>query len=168
MTVKPGWEGRFLEDFEVDDVYRSAIGRTITEADNTWFTLLTNNDNQIHFNTEYAKRTPWGKPLVNAAFTLAVVAGLTVKDVSQNGFALGWDRIVLPNPVFAGDTVYAETHVDSVRESASDSHRGIVTVTTRGIQQEGKVIIEFTRSVMVWKRAHAPVVDSFPTVEGDA
>ena len=167
MTVKPGWEGRFLEDFEVDDVYRSAIGRTITEADNTWFTLLTNNDNQIHFNSEYAKRTPWGKPLVNAAFTLAVVAGLTVKDVSQNGFALGWDKIVLPNPLFAGDTVYAETHVDSVRQSASDPRRGIVTVTTRGIQQEGKVIIEFTRSVMVWKRAHAPVIDSFPKAEGE-
>ena len=166
MPAKPSWEGRFLEDLQVGDVYRSSIGRTITEADNTWFTLLTNNDNQLHFNVEYAKRTPWGKPLVNSALTIAIVAGLTVRDVSQNGFALGWDRIDLPNPLFAGDTVYAETEVLSVRESQSDPRRGIVKVRTRGIQQEGKVVIEFERSIMVWKRAHAPSNDAFPQVQG--
>ena len=164
MNVKPGWEGRFLEDFEVGDVYRSAIGRTVTEADNIWFTLLTNNDNQIHFNDEYAKRTQWGKPLVNSAFTIAVVTGLTVRDVSQNGFALGWERIVLPNPLFAGDTLYAETEVLSARVSQSDPRRGVVRVRTRGIQQAGVIVIDFERTVMVWKRDHAPSVGSFPEV----
>ena len=162
MAVKVGWEGRFLEDFEVGDVFRSQVGRTISEADNTWFTLITNNDNQIHFNSEYAKNTQWGKPLVNSAFTIAVITGLTVKDVSQNGFALGWDHIRLPNPLFAGDTVWAETEVLSVRESRSDPSQGIVTVRTRGIKQDGTVVIEFERSVMVWKRAHAPVQGVFP------
>ena len=165
MTIKMSWEGRFLEDFEVGDVYRSAIGRTITEADNIWFTLLTNNDNQIHFNSEYAKHTPWGKTLVNSAFTIAVVTGLTVKDVSQNGFALGWERIVLPNPLFNGDTVDAETEVLDIRASKSDERRGIVKVRTRGIQQEGVVVIEFERSIMVWKREHAPNIGVFPEIK---
>ena len=162
MAIKMSWEGRFLEDFEVGDIYRSAIGRTVTEFDNINFTLLTNNDNQIHFNSEYAKNTPWGKPLVNSVFTIAIVTGLTVKDVSQNGFALGWDKIVLPNPVFAGDTLYAETEVLSVRESKSDPKRGIVRARTRGIQQEGVVVVDFERSIMVWKREHAPNIGVFP------
>ena len=162
MAIKQGWEGRFLEDFEVGDIYRSAIGRTVTETDNIWFTLITNNDNQIHFNDEYAKNTQFGKPLVNSLFTIAVVTGLAVKDVSQNGFALGWARIVLPNPVFAGDTLYAETEVLSVRESKSDPTRGIVTVRSRGLKQDGTVVVEFERPVMVWKRAHAPAAHVFP------
>ncbi len=165
MTIKMSWEGRFLEDFEVGDVYRSAIGRTITETDNIWFTLLTNNDNQIHFNSEYAKHTPWGKTLVNSAFTIAVVTGLTVKDVRQNGFALGWERIVLQNPLFNGDTVYAETEVLDIRASQSDERRGIVKVRTRGIQQEGVVVIEFERSIMVWRREHAPNIGVFPEIK---
>ena len=107
-TIKEGWVGRFFEDFEVGDVYRCRIGRTITETDNIQFTLLTNNTNQIHFNADYASRTEFKKPLVNSAMTLSVVAGLGVADVSENGFALGWDYIKLPNPVFAGDTLYSE------------------------------------------------------------
>jgi acyl dehydratase len=165
MAIKAGWEGRFLEDFQVGDIYRSAIGRTVTQADNTNFTLLTNNDNQIHFNDEYAKHTQWGVPLVNSVFTIAVVTGLTVKDVSQNGFALGWNKIVLPNPVFAGDTLFAETEVLSVRESASDARRGILTVRTRGLKQDGQVVVDFERSIMVWKREHAPNIDVFPLVQ---
>ena len=111
MAIKPGWEGRYFEDFEAGDIYRCRLGRTITEADNIWFTLLTNNTNQIHFNNEYGKRTEFGKCLVNSALTLAIVAGMGVADVSENGFALGWDEIKLPNPVFAGDTVYAWSEV---------------------------------------------------------
>ena len=99
MAVKPGWEGRFFEDFEVGDIYRCRLGRTVTEADNIWFTLLTNNTNQIHFNNEYGKRTEFGKCLINSALTLAIVAGMGVADVSENGFALGWDEIKLPNPL---------------------------------------------------------------------
>ena len=165
MPIKPSWEGRFLEDFDVGDVYQSAIGRTVTQEDNIWFTLLTNNDNQIHFNDEYAKHTQWGKPLVNSVFTIAVVTGLTVKDVSQNGFALGWDHITLPNPVFAGDTLYAETEVLSVRESNSDPKRGIVKVRSRGVKQDGTIVLEFERSIMVWKREHAPNLGVFPTIQ---
>ena len=164
MAAKAGWEGRYLEDFETGDVFRSRVGRTVSEADNTWFTLLTNNDNQIHFNAEYAKRTQWGQRLVNSTFTLALVTGLTVTDVSQNGVALGWDTVGLPNPLFAGDTVWAETEVLSVRESRSDPTRGIVKVRTRGVKQDGTVVIEFERSIMVWKRAHAPAANVFPEI----
>ncbi|MEK9659195.1 MAG: MaoC family dehydratase [Chloroflexota bacterium] len=162
MSVKQGWEGRYLEDFTVGDVYRAPIGRTITEVDNTWFTLLTNNDNQIHFNDHYSSKTPWGKPLVNSAFTIAVVTGLGVRDLTMNGFALGWDKIRLPNPVFAGDTLYSQSEVLAVRESASDPKRGIITVRTLGIKQDGTVVVEFERSAMVWKRAHAPGNATFP------
>jgi acyl dehydratase len=109
MPVQTGWEGRFFEDFHVGDIYRSRIGRTVTQNDNIWFTLLTNNTNQIHFNSHYAERTEFGKPLVNSILTLAIVAGLGVSDTSENGFNLGWDQISLPNPVFEGDTLYSES-----------------------------------------------------------
>lgn len=167
MPIKPGWDGRFFEDFEVGDIYRSRLGRTITEADNIWFTLLTNNTNQLHFNTEYGKRTDFGRCLVNSALTLAIVAGLSVTDVSENGFALGWDQISLPNPLFTGDTLYAESEVVEARESRSRPDRGIVKVRTRGIKQDGHVVIDYTRSVMVWKRGHAPIIDTFPEPKDD-
>lgn len=163
-TVKPGWEGRFFEDFELGDIYRCRYGRTVTETDNIQFTLLTNNTNQIHFNRDYAARTEWGRPLVNSALTLAIVAGMGVADVSENGFALGWDEIRLPNPVFPGDTLYSESEVVDKRESRSRPGQGIVKVTTRGYNQEGTVVIEYTRSVMVWKRDSAPSRDIFPDV----
>ena len=162
MPIKKGWQGRFFEDFEVGDIYRSRIGRTVTESDNTTFTLLTNNSNQIHFNAEYGKQTDFGECLVNSALTLAVVSGLSVTDVSENGFALGWDSIRLPNPVFAGDTLYSQSEVISIRESKSREDRGILKVRTLGIKQDGKVVIDYVRSVMVWKIGHAPNSDIFP------
>lgn len=165
MSVKAGWEGRYYEDFEVGDIYRCRLGRTLTEVDNTWFTLLTNNTNQIHFNTEYAKRTEYGRPLINSALTLAIVAGMGVADVSENGFALGWDEIKLPNPLFAGDTLYSESEVVEKRESKSRPQWGLVKVRTRGIQQDGKVVIDYVRTVMVWKRAYAPSKGLFPEID---
>src|SRR5574342_22300 len=135
MAVKPGWEGRFFEDVEVGDIYRCRLGRTVTEADNIWFTLLTNNTNQLHFNSEYGKRTEFGKCLINSALTLAIVAGMGVADVSENGFALGWDEIKLPNPLFEGDTLYSESEVLEKRESRSNPTRGIVKFRTRGSKQ---------------------------------
>ena len=162
MSEKPGWQGRFFEDFEVGDIYRSRIGRTVTQADNVLFTLMSNNTNQIHFNVEYARHTGFDKPLVNSILTLAVVAGLGVADVSENGFALGWDRIELPNPVFAGDTLYSQSEVVEVRESRSRPQQGIVKVRTLGVKQDGTVVIDYARSVMVWKRAHAPSRAPFP------
>ena len=167
-TVKPGWEGRYFEDFQVGDVYRCRFGRTVTEADNIQFTLLTNNTNQIHFNRDYGARTQWGQCLVNSALTLSIVAGMGVADVSENGFALGWDEIVLPNPVFAGDTLYSESEVIQVRESNSRPDRGIVKVETRGYKQDGTPVIRYRRSVMVWKRASAPSAALFPPVDDSA
>jgi acyl dehydratase len=162
MTLKDGWTGRFFEDFVVGDVYRARNGRTITDTDNIYFTLLSNNTNQIHFNAEYAKQTGFEKPLVNSIVTLAVVAGLGVSDVSENGFALGWDLITLPNPVFAGDTLYCEQRVVALRESKSRPRQGIVKIRTLGVKQDGTVVIDYTRSVMVWKRDHAPGRAIFP------
>ena len=121
------WRGRFFEDFVVGDVYRSRLGRTLTEIDNIWFTTLTMNTNQIHFNDEYARRTEFGRPLVVSTLTLAVVLGLSVADTSENAAAnLGWENIKLPKPVFAGDTLWAESEVMTVRESRSRPQVGFV------------------------------------------
>jgi itaconyl-CoA hydratase len=166
MSIKQGWDGRYFEDFASGDIYRSRIGRTITFTDNIQFTMITNNTNQIHFNEDYASRTEFKKPLINSALTLSVVAGLAVTDVSEHGFALGWDYIKLPNPVFPGDTLYAETEVLEVRESKSRAGQGVVKVRTRGINQRGEVVIDYARSVMVWKRESAPASALFPEIQG--
>src|SRR5256885_3862414 len=93
--------GRFFEDFKVGDVYRHAIGRTLTETDNTWFTLLTCNTNEIHFNTDYAKNTEFKRPLMNSCLTLAIATGLSVDDLSRHLVAnLAWDKVTMPAPVF--------------------------------------------------------------------
>ena len=164
--LKQGWQGRFLEDFEAGDVYRCRFGRTITESDNTQFTLLTNNSNQIHFNRDYGERSGFGGVLVNSLLTLSVVVGMSVADVSENGVALGWEEIRLPHPVHPGDTLYSESEVLEVRESRSRPEQGIVRVRTRGYNQEGVLVIELERSVLVWKRAHAPARDIFPAQQG--
>ena len=156
MTVKPGWEGRFFEDFQVGDVYRCRLGRTVTEADNIWFTLLTNNTNQIHFNSEYAKKTEFGKPLVNSTLTLAIVTGLSVADISRHAVNLGWDEIRLPHPLYEGDTIYAETEVLSARPSKSRPNMGVVEVKTTGFNQDGVSVITYRRSILVYKRGHEP------------
>ena len=155
--AKTGWEGRFLEDFEVGDRYRHAHGRTISETDNTWFTLLTNNSHQIHINADYASRTEFGRPLVVSTLTLAIVTGLSVPDVSQNAVAnLGWENVRLTAPVFAGDTLYAESEVLDVRASRSRPGQGVVRVRTRGFNQRDETVIEFERTVLVYARAHRP------------
>lgn len=157
------WRGRFLEDFAVGDVYRSRLGRTVSEADNTWFTLLTMNTNQMHFNAPYAARTEFGKPLVVSTLTLAIVVGLSVADTSENAAAnLGWNDIKLPKPVYAGDTIWAESEVLAVRESKSRPSCGIVGIRTRGINQEGEVVIEFTRSFLCFKQSAPEIADVFP------
>jgi acyl dehydratase len=163
MALKEGWKGRYFEDFEVGDVYRHGFGRTITETDNIWFTLLTMNTNHLHFNAHLAERSPWGKPLVNSGLTVAIVLGLSVPDVSQNGFAnLSWDEIRLPNPVFIGDTLYAESLVTDLRESKSRPYVGIVSVKTRGLKQDGTIVVTWKRSVMVYRRDAPMDKDIFP------
>jgi acyl dehydratase len=156
-------DGRFLEDFQIGDVFRSSIGRTVTQADNIQFTLLTNNTNQIHFNEHYARLTEFKRPLVNSALTLAIVAGLMVADTSQNGFALGWDEVTLPAPLFEGETLYADSEVLEVRESRSRPGWGIVKVRQRGIKQDGTVVLVMRRSFMLPTRSAAPQRDHFPT-----
>ena len=158
MSIQTGWEGRYFEDFTVGDVYRCRLGRTVTEADNIWFTLLTNNTNQIHFNNDYGTKTDFGQCLINSTLTLAIVTGMCVADVSENGFALGWDEVRLPNPVFEGDTLYSQSEMLEKRESKSRPDVGIVKVRTTGFNQDGKTVIGFIRTVMVFKRGKAPVM----------
>jgi itaconyl-CoA hydratase len=162
------WRGRFYEDFTTGDVYRSWLGRTVTEADNVWFTNLTMNTNQMHFNRVWAERTEFEQPLVVSTFTLALVLGLAVRDTSENAAAnLGWSDIKLPKPVFVGDTLWAESEVLAARESKSRPSCGIVEIRTRGINQRREVVIEFTRSFMVFKRDAPEIADIFPATTED-
>ncbi len=148
--------GRYLEDFKVGDVYEHRPGRTITESDNTWFTLLTMNQHPIHFDAAYAAKSEFKKPLVNSALTLSIVSGMSVSDVSQKAIAnLGWDKIRLTAPVFVGDTIYAESEVLAVRESKSRPTQGIVTVKTTGTTADGTVFMTYERTVLIPKRGHA-------------
>jgi itaconyl-CoA hydratase len=171
MTTQPApktWRGRFFEDFDIGDVFRSRIGRTVTETDNVWFTALTHNTNQSHFNTAYAERTPYGRPLVNSAFTLALVTGMTVPDTSENATAnLAWTDITLPAPVFVGDTLWAESEVTDLRESRSRPTVGIVSLRCRGINQRREVVIEFRRTFMIYKRDAPEAESMFPVTDAD-
>lgn len=163
MTVKAGWEGRYLEDFEVGDVYRHPLGRTITEADNVWFTLLTCNTNMLHFNNHYAEHSSFGRALVNSGFTLALVLGQSVSDVSQQAVAnLGFDEVRFTHPVYVGDTLYAESIVLAVRPSSSRPYAGIVTVRTRGLNQDGDECLSYRRNVLVYRRGHNHDQGLFP------
>jgi acyl dehydratase len=149
-------------------VFQSRLGRTITETDNVWFTCLTLNTNQVHFNHEFAAGTEFGKPLVNSTFTLALVTGMSVPDTSENATAnLSWTDIKLPNPVYVGDTLWSETEIVSKRESRSRPSVGIVGVRCRGINQRRAVVIEFQRTFMVYKRDAPEVTDTFPGTDTD-
>jgi itaconyl-CoA hydratase len=157
LALKPGWTGRFFEDFEVGDVYRHPAGRTVTTADNMWFSLVTMNQAPPHVDHHYARATEFGRPLVDSTFTLAVVTGQSVTDVSQHVFAnLGWDEVRLPHPVFEGDTLYAQSEVLEARPSRSRPEVGVVTVRTIGYNQDGQVVIRFRRTLLVYRRGHGP------------
>jgi acyl dehydratase len=158
-----GWRGRCFEDFAVGEVYRHPFGRTISEADNTWFTLLTMNTNQMHFNAHYAAGSEFTRILVNSGLTIAMVLGMSVIDVSQHGIAnLEMTEIKLTHPVFLGDTLYAESLVVDTRLSKSRPNAGIVTVRSRGLNQDGDVILEYKRSVLVARRGTTRDDDLFP------
>lgn len=147
--------GRYLEDFCVGDIYEHRPGRTISESDNTWFTLITMNQHPLHFDASYAAKSEWKKPLVNSALTLSIVAGMSVSDISQKAIAnLGWDKIRLTGPVFVGDTIYAESEVLEVRESKSRQNQGIVTVKTTGMTSECNIFMTYERTVLIPKRGH--------------
>lgn len=148
--------GRYLEDFQVGDVYEHRPGRTITETDNTWFTLLTMNQHPLHFDREYGAKSEFGAVLVNSCLTLSLITGMSVSDVSQKTVAnLGWTDVKLTGPVFVGDTLYAESEVLEIRESRSRPTQGIVTIRTRGLKQDGSEVISFQRAMLIPRRGHA-------------
>jgi len=149
--------GLYYEDFEVGDAFEHRPGRTITDVDNIWMTLLTMNVQQVHFDAAYAAQTEWKKLLVDSTFTLALLTGMSVRTVSAKVVAnLGWNNVKATHPVFAGDTLYAESTVLSKRESKSRPTQGIVTVMTRGFNQDGKEVMSFERTMLIYKRGHSP------------
>ncbi|HEX8757327.1 MAG TPA: MaoC family dehydratase [Steroidobacteraceae bacterium] len=149
--------GRYYEDFVAGDVYEHRPGRTITDADNVWFTLLTMNTHPAHFDYEFAKKTEFGKPIVCSPLTVALMVGMSVSDVSQKAVAnLGWESIKLTQPLFPGDTLYAESEVLEKRESRSRPEQGLVTVKTTGKNQHGEIVCTFNRTMLIWKRGFGP------------
>ena len=149
MHIK-GASGRTYHDFEVGSTIRHKPGRTITETDNIWFTLLTMNTHPLHFDNEFAATSQFGQPLVNSCLTLSMVTGISVADISQGAIAnLGWDNVRLKAPVYVGDTIYAETDVLDKRLSKSKEGQGVVSVRTRGFKSDGEVFIEFDRNILV-------------------
>ena len=164
-TIRPGWNGRYFEDMKVGDLYEHQLGRTVLATDNSWFTLLTQNTAPLHFDRYYASQTSWGKPLVDSTFTLALVTGQSVSDVSQHVFAnLAWDHVEMPHPVFEGDTIYSRSTVMAARESHSHPDVGIIEVRTEGYNQDGEIVIRFERTVMVYRRGMGPQ-QAKPTVK---
>jgi acyl dehydratase len=149
-------QGRYFEEFNQGDTYQHRPGRTITETDNIWFTLLTMNTHPLHFDTEYAAKSEFKRCLVASPLTLAIVAGMSVRDTSGKAIVnLGWTDIKMPAPVFVGDTIYAESLVLEKRESKSRPNQGIVTVRTTGKNQSGQIVMTFDRSFLVPRRGHA-------------
>ena len=160
LEIEPGRyrpaEGRYYEEFSLGDIYEHRPGRTISQQDNVWFTLLTMNTHPLHFDEEYAKGTEFGRPLVASPLTVSIIVGMSVSDVSQRAIAnLGWKDIRLTHPVYPGDTLYAESEVVAMRESGSRPNAGIVTVKTTGTNQDGDVVCVFERSMLVPKQADA-------------
>jgi acyl dehydratase len=165
MAIHTPDVGNFFEDFVVGDTYQHPFGRTITETDSSWFTLLTMNTNQNHFNTHYAASNPitGGKVIVNSGFTVALVLGLSVIDMSQAAIAnLGWTDIKLTHPVYVGDTIYAESLCTDKRVSKSRPDFGIISMMTRALNQNGDVVMTYDRSVMVPTRASGVGQNYFP------
>jgi itaconyl-CoA hydratase len=149
--------GRYFEDFTIGDVYEHRPGRTITETDNTWFTLLTMNTHPLHFDAEYARKSEFGRCIVASPLTVAIMVGMSVSDVSQKAIAnMGWTNIRMMAPVFAGDTLYAESEVLARRDSKSRPTAGLVTVMTRGFNQDGVLVCDFERTILIARRGFAP------------
>lgn len=149
--------GRYFEDFTVGDIYEHRPGRTITETDNTWFTLLTMNTHPLHFDAEYARNSEFGRCIVASPLTVSILVGMSVSDVSQKAIAnMGWTDIRMTAPVYAGDTLTSESEVLGKRESKSRPTAGLVTVKTRGFNQSGTLVCDFERTILIAKRGHAP------------
>lgn len=160
-------EGNYFEDFSVGQVFQHPLGRTIYDADNVWFTLITMNTNELHFNADFASRTEHHRELVNSGLTMALALGISVSDISQNAVAnLGWDEVRLVAPVFVGDTLYGESIITSLRESTSRPYAGIVSCFTRALNQDGTEVLNYRRTVMVYKRDAGSLARRFPEAKG--
>ena len=145
--------GNYFEDFTPGQTFKHWPGRTVTEFDNTWFTLMTMNTNPIHFDAAYAAKSQHGRCLVNGLLVIATVTGMSVKDISENAIAaLEYESIRHTAPTFAGDTLYAETTVLEVTPSSSKADRGIVYVETHGLNQHGEQVLTLRRRVLVPRR----------------
>jgi itaconyl-CoA hydratase len=154
--------GLLYEDFVPGDVFEHRPGRTITEVDNIWQSLLCMNTHPLHIDAVYASKTRWKKPLVSSLVTLAIVGGISLNSTSARGIAnLGWDKIRLVAPVFVGDTIYAESKVLKKRLSKAHRHTGIVSVETKGIKADGTVFLVYERTFMVPTRRYEQRDDNY-------
>ena len=148
--------GRYFDDFVEGDVYEHRPGKTVTEADNHLFTLLTLNTHPLHFDAEYGRATEFGQNLVVSTYTLSLLIGMSVSDVSQKTIAnLGMDEVKFTSPVLAGDTLYAESEVLEKRVSKSRPGQGIVTIRTLGRNQRDEVVCSFKRTMLIPTEGHA-------------
>lgn len=151
MTAAVERRGPFFEDLEEgQEIFHG--GRTITEADNIWFSLVTCNPNPLHSDASYAAQTEFGRMVVNSALTVAVATGLSVADISRNAVNLGWDTIKMSEPLYPGDTLVCESTVLECRPSQSRPSMGIVRVRTVGRNQEGVEVVRFERAVLIYRR----------------
>lgn len=151
------WRERFFEDFIVGDRCRHRNARTLTTSDNLNFTLLTQNPAPLHLNHDFARAAGHNRVPINSTLTLALVTGQSVADLTPNVMTnLGWSSIRLPAPAYEGDTLYSESVVEGLRESRSHPEAGIMTLRTLGYNQDGTVVIDLNRTVMIYKRGHAP------------
>ncbi|HBP6729778.1 MaoC family dehydratase [Pseudomonas aeruginosa] len=151
------WRDRFYEDFSVGDVCKHRNARTVTTNDNMMFTLLTQNPAPLHLNHEYARAAGHERMPFNSTFTMALVTGQSVADLTPNVMTnLGWTDVKLPAPAYEGDTLYSESEVVSLRTSSRHPQAGIMSLKTIGYNQHGTIVIEFIRTVMIYKRGCSP------------
>jgi acyl dehydratase len=146
--------GRFFEEWQVGDVVSHSITRTVTETDNVLITTLTHNPQPLHLDYEAAASSEFGKPLVNSCFTFSLLVGVSVHDTTLGVLVanLGFDKVRLPNPVFAGDTLRCESQCIDLRESKSRPNAGIVTWAHRATNQRGELVCEMTRTALIQKQ----------------
>lgn len=142
--------GLYYDDFTIGDIYEHKPGRTITEVDNIWQSLINMNTHPLHIDNDYAAKTEFGKPLVSSLVVFSIVGGLSLKSTSARAIAnLGWKNVNMLSPVFVGDTIYAESEVLAKRLSKSRKEQGIVTVKTIGLKEENVKVLEWERSFLV-------------------
>lgn len=147
--------GKYFEDLEIGMTFKHDLGRTLTDFDNILFSTLTLNTQPLHINADFAAKTEFGRPIINGLLTLALAVGITVNDLTAGTIVanLGYETIKHPHPMFAGDTLYAETEILDKRESKSRPNAGVVSMKHLGRNQDGVICVEVTRSALFLKRS---------------